>query len=63
MGSPRSSGVSNFAAPLRIIGTVCMAFLVMVIVIALVAEVSGDLEDRMDVEVDDRRELDINLAA
>lgn len=63
MGSPRSSGVSNFAAPLHIIGTVCMAFLVMVIVIALVAEVSGDLEDRMDVEVDDRRELDINLAA
>lgn len=63
MGSPWSSGVSNFATPLRMIGTICMAFLVTVIVITLVTEVSGDLEDRVDIQVDDRRELDINLAA
>lgn len=65
MGSPGSSGVSNFAAPLRVIATLSMAFLVVAIVIAaLVMEVSGDMgEDRVDVDVDDRRELDINLAA
>lgn len=41
----------------------CMGLLVVMVIVALVTGVNSQAEDLMDVAMDERKELDINLAA
>ncbi|XP_070193860.1 voltage-dependent calcium channel subunit alpha-2/delta-3-like [Littorina saxatilis] len=63
MGVRRSCGFCHFTAPQRIMEVLCMGLLVVMVIVALVTGVNSQAEDLMDVAMDERKELDINLAA